>query len=233
MALTQTRNADGSWSGQIGVTCSVCHRGQIGKAGDGAGLGALHGTNGLTDVTLFLGELGGLNPAFTIASLNRIRGTGNITNFQLFALLTIFGPDGTIPGVILNPEVWAAGSTGTEDPPNWWNLGHRPVKFFDGGMSSDATRIELSWYMPGAALPTYQNGYEWILDNEYQANTWMLGLKSPAYPLPVNTQLAEQGSVLFHTLDLWAPNRNNPVVKPQQAATARARVAMAPTRRAT
>lgn len=217
MALTQTRNPDGSWSGQIGVTCSVCHSGQIGKASDGAGLGALHGTNGLTDASLFLGELGGLNPAFTIASLNRIRGTGNITNFQLFALLTIFDPDGTIPGVILNPEIWAAGSTGTEDPPNWWNLGHRPVKFFDAGMSSDATRIELSWYMPGAALPNYEGGYDWILENEYEANTWMLGLKSPAYPLPVNTTLAQQGSLLFHTLDLWAANRNNPVVKPQQA----------------
>jgi len=27
MALTQTHNADGSWSGNIGVTCAICHRG--------------------------------------------------------------------------------------------------------------------------------------------------------------------------------------------------------------
>ena len=214
MSLTQTRNADGTWSGQIGVTCAVCHSGQIGKASDGAGLGPMQGTNGLTDVTLLLSELGGLNPAFTIASLNRTRGTGNITNFQLFGLITIFDADGSIPGLFLNPEIWSAGSTGTEDPPNWWNLGHRPAKFFDAGMSSDATRIELSWYMPGAALPNFQDGYDWILDNEYESNTYMMGVKSPAYPLPVNTTRAQQGAVLFHELDLWAAGRNNPVPRP-------------------
>src|SRR5262249_35152343 len=79
MAFTQTRNAAGSWGGNIGITCSICHSGQVGKPADGAGLGALHGNNGLTDVNLLLSELGGENNGFAVMSLNRVRGSGNIT----------------------------------------------------------------------------------------------------------------------------------------------------------
>jgi hypothetical protein len=54
MAFTQTRNADGTWTGNIGITCSICHSGQVGTAADGPGLGPLHGNNGLADVHLLL-----------------------------------------------------------------------------------------------------------------------------------------------------------------------------------
>ena len=214
MALTQTHNADGSWTGNIGITCSICHSGQVGTAADGPGLGPLFGNNGLADVNLLLSEFGGSNNGFTVISLNRARGSGNITNFQLFGMLTLFDFQTTVPAMVLNPELWIAGTTGSEDPPNWWNLGHRPTKFYDAGMSSDSTRIELSWYMPGAASPQYQDGYDWILDHEYATNTWMLSLRSPSYPLPIDTKLAKRGSILFHTLDLWAPERANPVPRP-------------------
>jgi mono/diheme cytochrome c family protein len=215
MALTQTHNADGSWSGNIGVTCAICHGGQVGKATDGPGLGPLLGNNGLTDVNLLLSELGNGNNGFTVMSLNRARGSGNITNFQLFGLLTLWDFSTTVPAMVLNPGLWISGTTGSEDPPNWWNLGHRPAKFYDAGMSSDSTRIELSWDMPGAATPQYQQGYDWVLAHEFAANTWMLSLRSPSYPLPINTKLAKQGSVLFHTLDLWDPARGNPVSRPE------------------
>jgi endo-cleaving rubber dioxygenase len=216
MAFTQTRNADGTWTGNLGVTCSICHSGQVGTAADGPGLGPLHGNNGLADVHLLLSEMGGQNIGFNVVSLNRVRGSGNITNFQLFGLLTLFDFQTTVPGMVANPELWLSGTTGSEDPPNWWNLGHRPAKFYDAGMSSDATRIELSWYMPGAASPSFQEGYDWILDNEYAANTWMLGLRSPRYPWPIDMTLATQGAVLFHTLDLWASQRHNPVPPPAE-----------------
>ena len=51
--------------------------------------------------------------------------------------------------------------------------------------------------------------------NAPPANTWIETLKSPDYPGSINTGLAEQGAVLFHELDMWAPSRNNPVDKPQ------------------
>ncbi|HEY2774317.1 MAG TPA: hypothetical protein VGK20_09750 [Candidatus Binatia bacterium] len=215
MALTQTRNADGTWSGNIGITCSICHSGQVGSAADGPGLGALNGNNGLADVNLLLTEFGNGNNGFNLMSLNRVRGSGNITNFQLFGLLTAFDFQTTEPALIANPGVWTSANTGSEDPPNWWNLGHRAAKFFDAGMSTDSTRIELSWYMPGAATPQYQQGYDWIGAHDYMANTWMLSLTSPAYPLPIDTKLARRGAKLFHTLDLWAPSRANPVPRPE------------------
>jgi mono/diheme cytochrome c family protein len=214
MALTQTHNADGSWGGNVGITCSICHSGQVGTAADGPGLGPLNGNNGLADVNLLLTEFGGSNAGFTVMSLNRVRGSGNITNFQLFGMLTLWDFSTTVPAMVLNPGLWLSGTTGSEDPPNWWNLGHRPAKFYDAGMSSDSTRIELSWYMPGAATPQYQEGYDWILDHEFRANTWMLGLRSPAYPLAIDGRLARRGAVLFHKLDLWAPRRANPVPRP-------------------
>jgi mono/diheme cytochrome c family protein len=217
MALTQTRNADGTFTGSLGITCSICHSGQIGNTTDGPGLGPLHGNNGLTDVNLFLTELGSASNGFTVMSLNRVRGSGNITNFQLFGLLTLFDFETTLPGMVANPELWLSGNTGSEDPPNWWNLGHRPAKFYDAGMSSDSTRIELSWYMPGAATPQYQEGYDWILENEYEANTFMLSLRSPAYPLEIDKRLARRGAKLFHTLNLWDEERANPVPSPEQA----------------
>ncbi|MFC4765643.1 c-type cytochrome [Dyella koreensis] len=212
MALTQTHNADGSWSGNIGITCALCHGGQVGNAADGPGLGPLLGNNGLSDVDLLLTDWGGANNAFYLLSLNRVRGSGDITNFQMFGLLTLFDTQ-ALPS-FLNPALWLSGTSGSEDPPNWWNLGHRPAKFYDAGMSSDSTRIELSWYMPDAATPQYAQGFDWIRNHEYMANTWLLSVQSPAYPLPVDTALAEQGAVLFHTLDLWAADRHNTVLRP-------------------
>ena len=213
IALTQTHNADGTWSGNIGITCALCHGGQVGNASDGPGLGPLLGNNGLSDIDLLLTEMGGANNGFYLLGLNRVRGSGDITNFQMFALLTLYDPHALPP--ILNPAFWVSGTSGSEDPPNWWNLGHRPTKFYDAGMSSDSTRIELSWYMPDAATPQYQQGFDWITAHDYMANTWMLSVQSPAYPLPINTTLAEQGSVLFHTLNLWDPSRHNPVPRPE------------------
>ena len=217
MALTQTRNADGTWTGTLGITCSICHSGQVGKTTDGPGLGPLNGNNGLADVNLLLTEVGNSNNGFNVMSLNRVRGSGNITNFQLFGLLTVWDFETTMPGMANNPGFWTSANTGSEDPPNWWNLGHRPAKFYDAGMSSDSTRIELSWYMPGAASQNFQEGYDWILDHEYAANTWMISLQSPPYPLPIDTKLAKRGSKLFHRLDLWAEDRANPVPKPEQS----------------
>jgi mono/diheme cytochrome c family protein len=211
MALTQLRNADGSWTGRLGVTCHVCHSGRVGSPADGPGLGAVYGSNSLHDITVFFRELGGANSGFSIASLTRVRGTGNITNFQLFALVE--GPDPTTMSGI-SPLILAAPSTGTENTPAWWNAGHRPLKFFEGGLPMDATRLELSWFYPGAPFAN-EASKEFVLAHEQDSTSWLASLKSPAYPLPVDTTLAEAGAILFHNKNLWAPELGNPAPPPR------------------
>jgi mono/diheme cytochrome c family protein len=216
MGLTQLRNDDGSWTGNIGVTCNICHGGAVGSVEDGDELGPMYGTNSLSDITVMFTELGMLVPqqsVLAVISQNKVRGTGNITNFQLFGTLTLF--DALIPYLTVQTQP----STGTEDPPVWWNVGSRPMKFFDGGMPTDAKRIELSFHFPNVASPNNVEGKQWIIDHQQAGDSWLMSMKSPAWPEAalgaIDTQLAEAGAVLFHAKDLWAPALNNPVARPQ------------------
>ena len=106
------------------------------------------------------------------------------------------------------------------DTPAWWNMGHRPVKFVDGVFPMDAPRVDMVFYTPFFGLfgslggPVSEAGQDWMRAHGPDLNTWVDTLKAPAYPSTVNTALAEQGAVLFHTLNLWAAGRGNPVPRP-------------------
>lgn len=217
MGVTQLRNPDGSWTGQLNTTCSICHGGGVGLPEEGEGLGAMYGTNSLSDITVMFTDLARLAPqqaALAIISQNKVRGTGNITNFQLFGTLTLADYE-TIPGYL---SVQLEPSTGTEDPPVWWNVGSRTAKFFDAGQVVDAKRIELSFHFPDF-FNDIDNAKQWILDHMQDSDAWISSLKSPMWPEDVlgavNTSLAEAGAILFHNKDLWAANLNNPVRRPE------------------
>src|SRR3546814_2442523 len=80
-----------------------------------------------------------LQAVLAVVSQNKVRGTGNITNFQLFGTLTLF--DDLIGYLTVQTQP----STGTEDPPVWWNMGSRPSKFFDAGEKDrKSTRLNSS-----------------------------------------------------------------------------------------
>jgi hypothetical protein len=224
MGLTQLRNPDGSWTGMINVTCSICHGGAVGEPADGPRLGSMYGNNSVSDITVMFTDLGRLIPqqaALAVISQNKVRGTGNITNFQLFGTLEIGGNPALIPGYI---SIQTEPSTGTEDPPVWWNGGHRSAKFYDGGQVWDSKRIELSFYFPGVpthGLPgpsTFEADKQWILDHQQDGDAWIMSLRSPAWPEAklgvIDVAQAEQGAILFHSKDLWAPSLNNSVPKP-------------------
>jgi endo-cleaving rubber dioxygenase len=217
MGVTQLRNKDGSWTGQLNVTCSICHGGAVGSASDGEGLGPQYATNSLSDITVMFTDLARLAPqqaALAIISQNKVRGTGNITNFQLFGTLTIADYQ-TLPQYL---TIQAEPSTGTEDPPVWWNVGSRSAKFFDGGEVTDAKRIELSFHFPDM-FNDLEGAKQWILDNQQDSDAWISSLKSPPWPEQalgaIDTNLAEAGAVLFHSKDLWAAGLNNPVPRPE------------------
>ncbi len=204
-ALTQLRNADGSWTGKVSGTCHLCHTGQVGVAGEQGLPGAIYGTNSLSDIgvvgrdLLAAGSVGGA----LLPVLNKVRGTGNITNFQVFLLLKP-----TAAQLLSWIPTNLSASTGTEDPPVWWNYGHRPLKFFDGGMSSDAQRIAISAYDPLLAMNPVPLNLEatkaWVEAHDQDAVAWLLSRQSPAWPRTVDVPLAEQGAILFHSKDLFA-----------------------------
>jgi hypothetical protein len=52
-------------------------------------------------------------------------------------------------------------------------------------------------------------------DNGPDLNTWVESLKSPPYPFAIDENLATEGARLFHELNLWAPERRNPIREPQ------------------
>jgi len=216
MGLTQLRQADGSWTGKVSVTCSICHGGAVGEAGDGPGLGAMYGNNSLSDITVMFTDLAFIAPqqgALAAIAQNKVRGTGNITNFQLFGTLTLFDD---LPGYL---TVQNQPSTGTEDPPVWWNVGSRPSKFFDGGQVMDSKRIELSFHFPGVTTPNNEEGKNWIKAHQQDSDSWIMSLKAPQWPQgklgAIDTALAEQGAILFHSKNLWAPELNNAVAQPE------------------
>ena len=217
-ALTQVRNSDGSWSGRITATCHMCHSGQIGIEGEDGVPGPMFGTNSLSDIGVMGRDLmpaGYVVLGFVGPLLTQGRGLGNITNFQLFSTISLGTTPENIPYYIVEQF---SGSTGSEDPPIWWNYGHRPLKFYDGGMSADAERIAMSAFTPLLAKnPRFfalNNAFDWIEQHDQDAVAWMLNLKSPKYPDPVDTQLAEQGAILFHTKDLWAEEENADLERP-------------------
>lgn len=223
VGLTQLREADGRWTGQLNATCSICHGGQVGSVADGAGLGPLYGTNSQSDITVMFTDLGRIAPqqaALSVISQNKVRGTGNITNFQLFGTLTLFDDSAdNVLGLLRYLSVQTQPSTGTEDPPVWWNVGHRPAKFFDGGQVMSSKRIELSFHFPDAVSPNNQAGRDWILEHQQDSDAWIASLKAPVWPAAklgaIDTALAEQGAILFHAKDLWGAGLNNPVPRPE------------------
>lgn len=218
--LTQLREPDGSWSGRIGVTCHGCHSGEIGEKTDHPDLGFQFGGSSATDLNLFLRDmwpLGYMASGATPLNLTRSRGTNNASAVNIAFLFPMEG----FPTPVSFMNISNSGSTGSMDSPNWWNMGHRPVKFVDGLFSMDTPRVDSVFYSPffglfgGSSGPWGAAGAQWMRDNGPNLNRWVESLKAPRYPGPINTTLAEQGAELFHELNLWAPERNNPVRKPE------------------
>jgi hypothetical protein len=233
ISATQTRNADGSWSGNIGLMCNGCHSTSIGSAGDGTGPGVLYGAgNSLVDTGLTGRDFGteALNPIALFSLFGKSRGTNNASDVNLFYLVNQQAGlrlDASTLGVL------TSGSTASDDTPAWWNVGHRVAKFQDGILPGDSVRTDLIFYYPfdglfgsgSASAKAFMQGHD------VDADHWIMSLQSPSWPYGicsnadgtpaagdnpacVNRPLAEQGAILFHSKNLWAAGLNNPVPRP-------------------
>lgn len=210
--LTQLRGPNGEWTGRLGYTCHACHSSAAGLPEEGGGFHYGLGNN-LHDIALMSRELGqsALSPGVIFTLFGTSRGTNNASDVNVFFLANQQG------GLRLDQytlDMLLSGSTASGDTPSWWNMGSRPLKFQDGYFAADASRVDLIFYTPFDGVVGGSAGEDWVRAHAQDADKWILSLKSPVYPLPIDTALAEQGAVLFHSKDLWAANLNNPVPRP-------------------
>jgi hypothetical protein len=233
LGLRQVKDASGNWTGQIGTTaCFGCHGGQIGDpaAGENAIAMANLGLGNNNVDTIMQAHDNNTATGGVAAGLEELgvqqRGQNNaVAGFELLFMLLDYDTLGINP----NPLKLAMNSAEphptaeVQDSPAWWNYGHRPRKFFDAGTSNDGTRIIMAAGAPTSAIfsasgAPYRNAIDQY-DDDIAA--WLLTLQSPAYPYGycsgsngapaasdnpacINQPLAEQGAVLFHTLNLWS-----------------------------
>ena len=233
LGLRQLRDDNGNWTGQIGTAaCFQCHGGGLAADGGSAlGLSNLGIGNSNYDVlqdaqdrSLWAGTplSGQLPNVLDVNSLFNIgikqRGQNNAVGaFEI--LITVLDLDSL--GLNPNPLKTVVGQSGvadiahplshTQDTPPWWNMGSRPRKFFDAGVSNDSTRIIMA-AGPGEfnELISADGKYyrDRIAEYDQALSAFFLSLESPAYPGGIDTALAEQGAVLFHGLDLWSRDGN-------------------------
>ncbi|MFO0695396.1 MAG: hypothetical protein U0230_17670 [Polyangiales bacterium] len=218
--FTQIRKASGEWTGRIGISCHGCHSGVAGTPADGPGLGVTVGSgSGLADYNLFLRDmlpLGYPASAATLINLNRTRGLNNASDVNL----ANFFPDQKLYDLKTFLGLLTSGSTAEMNTPAWWNMGHRVTKFADGMFPIDAPRADLVFYSPffgifgGVLGDVAEQGQDWMRAHGDAVNIWAQALHSPEYPMPIDVPLAEEGAVLFHTLNLWDPSLHNPVRSP-------------------
>lgn len=245
LGLRQTKTADGKWSGQIASgACFQCHGGQMGDpfAGektltlDSLGLGNNNYDvlmNGRDSTPWATTPLAPVLPAADIYTLFNLgiqqRGQNNAVGaFELLVTLLdldSLGPNPNIAKMLINPVDPVAGVRDvshplahTQDTPAWWNMGSRPRKFFDAGVSNDSTRIIMAAGpsdFAGLLLSADGKGYrDRIEQYDQDLEAFFLSLRSPEYPGAIDTKLAEQGAILFHMKNLWAEDANKNRPKP-------------------
>ena len=241
LGLRQNKDENGNWTGTIGTAaCFQCHGGQVGDpyAGEqvagikNLGLGnnnfdtPMNGRdNSPTSGTLF----GDVLPPFDANTIFNIgikqRGQNNAVGaFELLVTLLDVDSLGLNPNplkMFIGPNAVVDAShplAHTQDTPPWWNMGFRPRKFFDAGVSNDSIRIIMAAGTPEEFEDIIAGGGKVYRDRiqEYARSleSFFLSLESPAYPESIDESLATQGAILFHSKDLWASPVNVNAPKP-------------------
>lgn len=220
--LIQLRDEAGKYSGNIGANCLGCHGVSIdGEYIPGSGGAMLDNAVWSRDGSSR--ELGIGAGAERAGLGGKTRGTNNAQFANVISIVPVAEqvPEGGFTEMQFYEKllgVLNSGSTASSDTPAWWNVGHRPVKFVDAMFPHDAIRVDLALFFPlfDYLNPAAEEGFaeRWTSAHAQYVDLWIMSLKSPAYPLSVNTALAEQGAILFHTRNLWADDLNNPSPKP-------------------
>jgi len=158
-------------------------------------------------------EFAGGTTALLPVAANKVRGSGDVLLYPAIAALDIDRPQH------YNESLIAAPSQGSVDYPVWWNLGHRTRRFHDGSFAMDDARPVMGFFMPFMTLSRpgdIGGGRAWIEERDRDVQLWLEAITAPAYPSPIDEQLAEVGAILFHNKDLWADPQHNPAPRPPE-----------------
>ncbi|HSW15369.1 MAG TPA: hypothetical protein VLI06_21150, partial [Solimonas sp.] len=219
--LVQVKDADGHYTGSMSMTCDVCHSGALDAVASGGAPGFVSGMGAnAADLQLLLTDAAAPLPI----GLNSSRGVTNAEGLSglLIGLLDAdslgFRPDSALL-LQLPGNTSGAGDT---KMPAWWNASHRPRKFWDGGFSYDAARLDSAILnaltpaeSPLGSDPAFNRGLRDLIESQsLLAQAYIESLQSPPFPGAIDTALAEQGAILFHAKDLWAGEANADIPRP-------------------
>jgi mono/diheme cytochrome c family protein len=208
----QERNASGRYTGMIGSTCSACHDSRLGTESEST---FMHGRSndandaGLTQSDIFRANV--ITLPLELAPLPWSVGRGTTDAIGILdALPAIWDMDSLVlaPSLL---EWFPSHAAGMSKAPNWWHRAWKTRQFWDGALTSDNVRSEMAF---GVANLTRSAADRRALAPEFEDNNnFFLSLSPPKYSGAINTTLAEQGAVIFHTRDLWASGANATIPK--------------------
>jgi exo-cleaving rubber dioxygenase len=213
LGLIQAKGPDGNYNGLIAVSCSACHDSRLGTPQEAAF--SQGRSSDAFDAGLMVADMSkanGFTLPFLFAPIPWSAGRGGSDALGIIDYVGVMFNMDTLdlsPGFEYFPQHPAAGMT---KPPNWWYRAFKVRQFWDGGLTSDNVRSEMAFgvanlFLTGAQRQALEPQFEDI-------NNYLISLSPPQYPYPINTALAEQGAVIFHTRDLWANGANAGVLKP-------------------
>ncbi len=212
VGFMQERDASGRYTGMIGSTCSACHDSRLGTESESA---FMHGRSndandaGLTQADIFRANIVTIPLELLPLPWSVGRGTTDAIGI-LDALPAIWDMDSLLlaPSLL---EWFPTHAAGMSKAPNWWHRAWKTRQFWDGALTSDNVRSEMAF---GVANLERSAADRRALFPEFEDNNnFFISLSPPTYPGTINTTLAEQGAVLFHTRDLWANGANATIPK--------------------
>lgn len=202
----------GVYNGSIAVTCSACHESRLGHSSEATFVPGR--SSEAFDAGLIVSDMAKANgftaPAL-LAPIPWSAGRGSSDALGIIDYVGVLFNMETLdlsPGTEYFPEHPAAGMT---KAPAWWNRAYRTRQFWDGGLSSDNVRSEMAFGVANLVLTGEQRR---ALQPEFEdINNYLISLSPPQYPDSIDSALAEQGAVIFHTRDLWANGANAGIPK--------------------
>ena len=182
------RETTGIFGGKaVVVDCMACHGGSIlGQSYVGLG-------NASLDVQALFNDMSkaGGGSGKTPFPFSHVRGTSEAGNFAVF-LLSYRQPD---LKVRLQPLDLGMKDYLCEDVPAWWHLHKKKKMYHTGNTHAHSVRSLMQFSLSPPNSPEFFNKEEATFRDIQQ---YLLSLRAPKYPFPIDRELAARGEKLFN-----------------------------------